>query len=287
MAIYEAALDRRLGGAELRVLIALEYHYNLQQGASWPSQTTLARALGSSQPSVSRRLGVLAELGYVVPERRGHGLQYRLARPSRPSLEAVGHGPDEVLDPVQAAPTAMPPEAYPEQPTAMPRGAYQTDPAMPPEAYLADPAMPPEACPAMPPGAWRTGTNGTGVERSQTRPAPETGPDGPQAQASPTGAVVELPEIPEGWVPNNGLIAQAVKQCHMSRQAVDEETRQFVLHHRSLDHRFARVHEAWWKWMHNAKPGGKFDSQARRGSSVLPGSAAQQRPETLGDWGWT
>lgn len=112
MMLYEAGLDPRLTRAELRTLIALEYHYNADLGYAWPTQARLARALGSDRGRVSRSLAALGGYGYVIPERVGRGTRYRLARPGAPRLESVSdpapvEAPESVSEPARIAPESV------------------------------------------------------------------------------------------------------------------------------------------------------------------------------------
>jgi DNA-binding MarR family transcriptional regulator len=93
-----AVTDRALTATYVRVLAFLAIHAD-RLGVAWPSQETIAAALGINRATVCRAIKRLCDLGYVDRYRkrtpRGHFRNvYRLLYPAYMPLHAEGTRPE-------------------------------------------------------------------------------------------------------------------------------------------------------------------------------------------------
>lgn len=95
LAVYKAALDRRLTLGDIRVLAAISYFMNSKIKRAWPSYSSLAEVANVSEISVRRAITKLKALGYIFSERLapvggGRALTHYGLKTTRPSdIEAM------------------------------------------------------------------------------------------------------------------------------------------------------------------------------------------------------
>lgn len=260
--INRAADDRDLTAFALRVLIKLEWFYNGQEGAAWPSQELLAEQLGALPEAVSRAIRELVKRGYVLVEKRGRANRYRLRR--RAYAHDQNQPPSaEYLTPVLAIDLEIANTGVTQTPNTgvtsnltpvlgrTGKGTGGSEPVPEQPTATASPTAVHRARPAA----------------SAAKVLPPTPTVEPRAKAKGT-------RIPDDYEPTEAMIAKAVAEKGLTRDQVLAETETFKSHHGFRGTLGIDWHKGWWTWINNARPGGRFGPR----SSAPTSRAARQGP---------
>jgi biotin operon repressor len=251
--IQEATCDDRLWGFSLRVLIEVDYHYNAQNGDSFPSQEHIAGALKAKRRAVRRAIDQLIEFGYVTKTRVGRKTVYALREPLFTHHDGE-YGPSVRQETQQSGTSVCPidPKGQPPETPIGHTGGTPNGHMDAPLTLLTEP----------------------GTNSSPTVASLPPGPDKQPKTLKPKQAL-----LPDDFEPTEDMIQQTIAKG-LSRAEVLYETEQFKLYHASKATLGADWNKGWHYWMNQHRPGGRFYRPPTSGSRQRPSSLGSAREET-------